>query len=336
MLNLTYYYRKIDSNRLEFRDNLKKLCQEREIVLVEICIDNDKELVERYEKKTPTINVGPYLLSWPFAGQDLEIAINSAQARQNTLIESGDKRYQKRIERSAKFSSTDKFSLFFSKHFAIIVSSIIALFVLLPFLTPVLENNGFTNQANIIYKIYSGLCHQLAFRSFFLFGEQPFYPRELAHLNGLVTYESAVGQTVNDLDYAKKFTGNSKLGYKVALCERDVAIYGSIAGFGFLFAAEKKKIKKLPWYLWFIFAVMPIAIDGFSQIPGLSSGWPVWLPIRESTPLLRVITGVFFGAGTGWYMFPLMEESMRETRILLTRKKAILLKLNSSTENVND
>jgi hypothetical protein len=73
--------------------------------------------------------------------------------------------------------------------------------------------------------------------------------------------------------------------------------------------------------------MVPIALDGVSQIPSLSSGWPAWIPIRESTPLLRVITGFLFGAGTGWYMFPLMEESLKDTRVLLTRKIAILKKI---------
>jgi len=103
-----------------------------------------------------------------------------------------------------------------------------------------------------------------------------------------------------------------------------------------LFQFSGKKIKKLSWYLWLIFALLPIAIDGFSQIPGLSSGWPAWVPMRESTPFLRVLTGTLFGAGTAWYMYPMMEESMKETRITLHRKFAIIKKIDQSRKTVKD
>jgi len=141
---------------------------------------------------------------------------------------------------------------------------------------------------------------------------------------------------VIDLEYARDFIGNKVVGYKVAICERDVAIYGSLAFFGFVFQLTGKKIKKLHWYWWFIFALIPIALDGSSQIPSLSSGWPAWVPLRESTPFLRILTGSLFGIGTGWYMYPLMEESMKETRIMLNRKFNIINKINGQRQVKNE
>jgi uncharacterized membrane protein len=176
----------------------------------------------------------------------------------------------------------------------------------------------------------------LAFRSYFIYGEQPIYPRELAHIDNLLTYEQITNSEVIDLEYARDLIGNNLLGYKVAICERDVAIYGSLALFGFLFQLTRKKMKQLPWYLWFIIALIPIALDGFTQIPSLSAGWPAWVPIRESTPFLRILTGTLFGAGTGWFMYPMMEESMKETRITLHRKFAIIKKINQAKKPVLD
>ena len=49
-------------------------------------------------------------------------------------------------------------------------------YVGLPLLAPSLMKLGAELPANIIYRMYKPLCHQFAFRSFFLFGEQPFYP----------------------------------------------------------------------------------------------------------------------------------------------------------------
>ena len=55
------------------------------------------------------------------------------------------------------------------------------------------------------------------------------------------------------------------------------------------------------------------------QIPG----WPFW-EYRESTPLLRTLTGALFGFSTAWFGFPLIEESMAETRVNFAAKKARL------------
>jgi uncharacterized membrane protein len=100
--------------------------------------------------------------------------------------------------------------------------------------------------------------------------------------------------------------------------------------FGLVFVLTGKKIKPLPWYFWLAIGLVPIGLDGFSQLPGLASGMPAWVPIRESTPLLRVITGSLFGLTTAWYLFPLMEESMKETRTLLSTKMSIVKQLSSS------
>jgi uncharacterized membrane protein len=70
--------------------------------------------------------------------------------------------------------------------------------------------------------------------------------------------------------------------------------------------------------------VAPIALDGFSQ---LFSQLPYQfiqniLPYRESTPLLRALTGFLFGICTAWFVFPLIEESMADTRRQFARKFA--------------
>jgi len=127
---------------------------------------------------------------------------------------------------------------------------------------------------------------------------------------------------------ARAFKGNEVVGYKIALCERDVAIYGAIIIFGLLFAITKRKIPPLHWAIWLIIAIGPIGLDGFSQ---LFSQLPIQaisnlLPYRESTPFLRVFTGFMFGFGTAWFGLPYVEESMRETRSLLEKKFSIIQK----------
>jgi uncharacterized membrane protein len=103
------------------------------------------------------------------------------------------------------------------------------------FLAPVLMKAGFTVPASWIYRVYGMMCHQLSFRSFFLFGEQFVYPRSTVEFSGL-SYGQATGLAEDDLWGARSFVGDAQVGYKVALCERDVAIYLGFIIFGLLFA----------------------------------------------------------------------------------------------------
>ncbi|NLC13860.1 MAG: DUF2085 domain-containing protein [Chloroflexi bacterium] len=114
---------------------------------------------------------------------------------------------------------------------------------------------------------------------------------------------------------ASEFRGNEQLGYKTALCQRDLAIYASLLLFGLFFALTGRKLKPLPWLAWIILALGPMGLDGFSQLisqmelPTLS-----WFAMRESTPFLRVLTGVMFGWFTAWFGLPSIEEIINEKK----------------------
>ena len=168
---------------------------------------------------------------------------------------------------------------------------------------------GYTRPATVIYRFYGLVCHQLAFRSWFIFGEQAAYPREAAGVDNLLPYGIATGLSEDDELAARQFVGDPKVGYKVALCERDVAIYGGILLFGLIFTLTGKRIKPLPWYLWLMVGIVPIAIDGLLSQPPLNM-----FPYRESTPFLRSVTGFLFGFTTAWFGYPIVEESMQDVR----------------------
>ena len=110
----------------------------------------------------------------------------------------------------------------------------------------------------------------------------------------------------------------------MALCERDIAIYGAILLFGILYAVTGRRIRGLHWVAWVLIGLGPIGLDGFSQLFS-QMNWP-WLaslvPYRESTPFLRLLTGGLFGFTTAWFAFPFMEESMAETRQFFIKKFA--------------
>jgi uncharacterized membrane protein len=189
-------------------------------------------------------------------------------------------------------------------------------------LAPVLMKAGMVAPARLIYRGYGLVCHQLSFRSFFVFGEQLVYPREAAHVHDLLTYSQATGlgeaSTVTDLYQARDFVGNPEVGYKIALCQRDIAIYVGILLFGLVFALTGRRLPGLPWYLWVLLGMVPIGLDGLSQL--LSQPPMDFLPYRESTPYLRSLTGFLFGFSTAWFGYPMVEETMSESRQMMARK----------------
>jgi uncharacterized membrane protein len=144
-----------------------------------------------------------------------------------------------------------------------------------------------------------------------LFGEQVVYARG----NGDGEFERATGITLDPtgLLQARDFQGNAQMGYKVALCQRDVAIYLSIGLNGIAFAFLRRRARPLPWMWFILIGIVPIGLDGFSQ---MLSQYPLSLiPFRESTWYLRVITGSLFGFGVAWLVLPLIEETMHDVGV---------------------
>jgi len=283
--------------------------------LVEVDIESEPTLAARYAERVPVVEVGPYTLNAPFSDLDLKVALLSARdgLKSNDVKATNVSRNQAiRLNRGL---------LFFARHWLAAFNLAVLMYVGFPFLAPTLMHFGYQRQARWIYTVYSPLCHQLAFRSWFVFGEQPAYPRALAGTD-LISFGQATGMDENDYIGARAFLGNPTVGYKTALCERDIAIYGGIFLSGLAFAFLRKRLKPIPMWLWFVLGIMPIALDGGTQlismlpIPGLA----YILPMRESTPFLRTLTGGLFGVMNVWLAYPYIEESFAETRALIAAK----------------
>ena len=324
MINVTVYVKENDSNSDEVVSILEELSRELTFQTVKIDIASDNSIYEKYKENVPFVIAGPYQLKSPINKQDLWVAIQSASDRQEKLQQT-DKGFQKKVDRGNIITKTDRFTLWLSHNYIYFLNVILFIYIGLPFLAPVFEKNNLDGPAKVIYTIYSPVCHQLAYRSWFLFGEQPYYPRALAQLEGVKTYEEVSGTDPANLLAGRQFIGNSTLGFKVAICERDVAIYGSMILFGILFMLTKRKIKAIPWYVWVGIGMIPMGIDGGSQLFAFAQGiMPAWVPIRESTPFLRTLTGALFGITTMWYVLPIIEESMMESRSFVLRKIAVI------------
>mgnify|MGYP000094284501 CR=1 FL=1 len=220
----------------------------------------------------------------------------------------------------------NRLMLSISRHWLRFALVIIGTYAILPWVAPTLMRLGATAPANALYTLYSPMCHQFAFRSIFLYGEQSFYPREIVGTD-LVPYE-AYAENINELTVgaspdeftpeffipARRFRGNEDMGYKTAICARDSAIYIALFIGGLIYSIPyiRRRLRPIPLWIYVIAGLGPIGLDGFSQ---LLSYYPFeFWAVRETAPFFRVATGAMFGFMNAWLVFPYLERSFWESR----------------------
>jgi uncharacterized membrane protein len=219
-----------------------------------------------------------------------------------------------------------------ARHWLFLANLAVIAFLGLAFLAPVLMEYGHDGAARAIYKVYSPACHQLAFRSWFLFGEQSYYPLRATHLPNVRYLEEYVAsypdfagispeESFGAFSWAaRSFLGSEQMGYKVALCQRDVAIYGGLLLAGLLFALVRSHLKPLSWKIFVVAAVVPMMVDGGYQL--VAHIMPGLLGVHETIPALRTLTGFLFGAGLMWMTYPHIQAGMDEMKDELRQKLA--------------
>lgn len=188
--------------------------------------------------------------------------------------------------------------------------------VALPWLAPIFMKAGWESLAKPIYLFYSLQCHQLPQRSFFLFGPQPML--SLSHVQ-------AAWQNTTNPAMLREFVGNEQLGYKVAWSDRMVSAYSSILLGGAVWILLRKRVRTFP--IWGVaLLALPMVLDGLthlmSDFAGIGEGFRYtneWLAqltqyrlpqtfyvgttIGTFNSWMRLITGVLFGVGVGWFVF---------------------------------
>lgn len=179
-----------------------------------------------------------------------------------------------------------------ARHWLLIANAAVGIFVGLPILAPFMAMVGLDGPARLIYLIYRLTCHQLPQRSWFIGGPKAVYTfDEVSTFTGRSSFFSLLHHPITD----------PALGYQIAFCQRDVAIYLSIFLAGLAFALLRNRLRPLPLKVYALL-IAPMAIDGFTQLLGL----------RESTWLLRTFTGSLFGMATVWMAYPYLELGMRD------------------------
>jgi uncharacterized membrane protein len=298
-IQLILYIRENDPASREARDWSQALQADmpHEVELRDI--DGNPAWLEAAGEKIPLAEVDGRRLPVPLTRADLASALAVSRAI-------GDYRREKSSPKRGKPATgrADRIAQWSSRHWLTIFNGFVAFYLGLAVLAPVLMKVGADQPASVIYTVYSYTCHELGFRSFYLFGDRAYIPRDV--------FQEVTGVDPNDIWASRVYRGDERIGYKIALCERDVAIYGSLllAGIGFHFV--RRKLKPLHWILWIVIGILPMGIDGGTQL--LSYIPFIHFPFRESTVVLRVITGALFGITSIWFAYPYVEISMKEGR----------------------
>jgi len=206
------------------------------------------------------------------------------------------------------------------------------IFVILPWLAPVLMRAGLRGPAQAIYFGYSFVCHQLPERSYFLFGSNVTYP--LADINRVWPGNSPLT--------LRQFIGNAQFGYKVAWSDRMVSLYTGVWLGSLVFAFMRRRLKPISLLTYALLA-LPMAVDGtshlISDLWGIGQGFrdsnewlaaltgralPAWFYAGDAlgsfNSWLRLLTGLLFGLGTAWLLLPYLELSFAQMRERLEHK----------------
>ncbi|MBZ0281375.1 MAG: DUF2085 domain-containing protein [Anaerolineae bacterium] len=225
------------------------------------------------------------------------------------------------------------------RHWLAIVVVLLGILNALPFLAPVAMRFGWTAGGDAIYLLYSPLCHQMAQRSFFIFGPKAMYSLDELPLN-------FNGNNITDLLLLKAFQGNSDLGWKVAWSDRMVAMYGGIWIASIVYGLLRRKSNFNSISIWIaLLLTLPITIDGIthmvSDLNGLTAGFRFnneWLAKLTTHSLpdsfyqgdafgsfnswMRLASGVLFGIGIAAFGLPLVNAESRSIVRTLSEKLA--------------
>lgn len=209
-------------------------------------------------------------------------------------------------------------------HWFAVVFALVGLYAGLPWLAPALMRIGWTGPAQALYSLYSTQCHQMAQRSYFVFGPKFMYSApEL----------QAAGASLDPLGL-RAFVGTPELGWKVAWSDRMSSMYVGLLASLFSLRLLRRRVPPLP--LWgLILLILPLAVDGtthfLSDLSGFGQGfrdtnrWLAAVTAGQFTSsfyegdawgsfnaAMRLLTGGLFGLGVAWFALPRAQAAFEE------------------------
>jgi uncharacterized membrane protein len=218
-----------------------------------------------------------------------------------------------------------------TQHWLLLFLFLYGIFNLLPFAAPVLMKLGWTAAGNLIYDGYSFLCHQMAQRSFFLFGDKLMYNANQLPL-------ALTGRAGSDTALLRHLRGNEAFGWKVAWSDRMVSLYAGVwfAALVYWIFSRRREIRPASPWLALVLA-LPMVLDGGThmisdQTGGLTGGFRYtndWLAALSGHTLpasfymgdslgsfnswMRLLSGALFATGVVWFCFPYLDRYARHS-----------------------
>ena len=199
-----------------------------------------------------------------------------------------------------------------ARHWLAIINTLAGLYVLGAFLAPLAMHWGMPQLGRALYHFYAPFCHQYPFRSWFLFGSH-------------ATYPYAIPESIAEMNQLRAFVGNAEIGYKIAICQRCVAIYGMIFVAGLVYARLRRRhnVPALPMWVYVLIGIVPMGVDGGVQLL-TKIIWSIFPDLLaqpyEAPPLSRLITGAFFGLGVVGFAYVNIDEYLADVQATIEEK----------------
>jgi uncharacterized membrane protein len=216
-----------------------------------------------------------------------------------------------------------------STHWLAIINTFFFLYVALPLFAPVLLANGYTNSANAIYWVYHLLCHSLPSRTYFIDGEQAALCYRCVAIYASLfiggVFFHFIRHTLKPLPpkwflfFMLPMALDGGMGLASELLQFIPIIVLWVIGLATigLVAVALYRQKQLTWHVAIFLA------SGIFALLYLQFIGP-----HQSNFFLRNITGFFFGLGTVWVAYPLLQEGFndihQETSAQLARESLTL------------
>jgi len=217
-----------------------------------------------------------------------------------------------------------KQTLWLARHWEFVANGLFALILAGAILAPLLMSLGYTDAAQWVYRQYAPHDHQLPQRSYFLFSPD----------GGVKSYslEQILNWGGNPFNL-RAFVGNAGIGFKMALNHRMVALFLGLLGGGLLWSSYLWQPRITPGLLALF--TFPMFFDALSHMADERLGfvllrgnlWAVWLTGGIMPPeyyngttigsldwWLRTVTGLLFGLGTVWYLYPYLGQRFNAVR----------------------
>jgi len=222
-----------------------------------------------------------------------------------------------------------------SRHWLLLFNLLFGLWITAPFLAPVFMRLGWIGAGNAVYSFYGMFCHQMAQRSFFMFGAQSMY--NVGQLPVVLTGTEGI-----DILVLRNFIGDPQIGWKVAWSDRMVYMYGSLWIAALIYAIRRRTRKiSLPRLHLCTLFLFPMIVDGITHMVsditgGLTGGFrysnewlasltghslPSWFYIGDTfgsfNAWMRLVSGILFGVGVVWIVFPYFGQAIDEASTML-------------------